>query len=564
MDKYEILEQVGKGSFGAVTKIRRKADNKLLVWKEICYGRMKEKEKQQLVSEVNILREFRHPHIVKYYDRIVDKANCKIFIVMEFCEKGDLGLLIKKHRRENNYIHEEMIWKIFIQILNALHACHNRASGKILHRDIKPGNILLDSGFNAKLADFGLSRIMGENSVYAETKVGTPYYMSPEQIADLKYNEKSDIWSAGCLLFEMAALHPPFQAKSHAELASKINKGQIEPLPSRYSDDLKRLVNWMMALDPSQRPNVVDILNLTHIVARTSPGPNLNPKPVKDETTRLKELEQRLIEKEEKLKLDEQELRRREEELNKREKRVKELEEKFSKLEDKFEVIQLVPVETEAKPDLPSQVDRLYQMNRRPPVFNNEKENLMDKPKESPAGPRRVLKAEKVFENVQNDFYPKREEDKARTPNLIPKSPNFNNRDSPVDKRNENLKARVSPGAVRKEGVDRTNPFRRGGEPAFNRYSPEAYDRWVGAKDRIGARPQSKDARRPHTANADNRKDEIYRYSPDIAYYQRKEMIARRCASAERRYGHGKYSPDLGYQDRKQFQIKYANENRFL
>ncbi len=65
MDKYEILEQVGKGSFGSVTKIRRKEDKKIMVWKEINYGRMKEKEKQQLVSEVNILREFRHPHIVK-------------------------------------------------------------------------------------------------------------------------------------------------------------------------------------------------------------------------------------------------------------------------------------------------------------------------------------------------------------------------------------------------------------------------------------------------------------------------------------------------------------------
>ena len=556
MDKYEILEQVGKGSFGAVTKIRRKSDNKLLVWKEICYGRMKEKEKQQLVSEVNILREFRHPHIVKYYDRIVDKPACKIFIVMEFCEKGDLGQLIKKHKRENNLMHEEMIWKIFIQILNALHACHNRSAGKILHRDIKPGNILLDSSFNAKLADFGLSRIMGENSVYAETKVGTPYYMSPEQIADLKYNEKSDIWSAGCLLFEMAALHPPFQAKSHAELAGKINKGQIEPLPSRYSDDLKRLVSWMMALDPSQRPNVIDILSLTHIVAKIS------PKQGKDEATRLKELEQRLIEKEEKLRLEEQDLRRREEDLLKRERKVKELEEKFLKLEDKLGAVQHLAGENEAKPDLPSQVDRLYQMYRKPPVVNNEKENLPDKPKDSPIGPRRALKAEKVFENLQNDLHGKREDEKPKTQNLIPKSPNLNNRDSPSDKRNENLKARVSPGAGRKELVDRANPFKRP-EPVFNRYSPEAYDRWAGHKDRVPSKPQNKDTRRPHTANDDNRKDEICRYSPDIAYYQRKEMIARRCASAERRYGQEKYSPEVGA-DRKQFQIKYAHENRFL
>ena len=83
---------------------------------------------------------------------------------------------------------------------------------------------------------------MGENSVYADTKVGTPYYMSPEQIAELKYNEKSDIWSAGCLLFEMASLSPPFPAKSHVELVSRIKKGEIGRIPPKYSDDLQRII----------------------------------------------------------------------------------------------------------------------------------------------------------------------------------------------------------------------------------------------------------------------------------------------------------------------------------
>ena len=109
MEKYEVLEHVGKGSFGAVTKIRRKNDNKILVWKEISYGKMKEKEKQQLVSEVNILRELRHTHIVKYYDRIIDKVNSKIFIVMEYCERGDLGQVIKKCKRENDFLSEDVI-----------------------------------------------------------------------------------------------------------------------------------------------------------------------------------------------------------------------------------------------------------------------------------------------------------------------------------------------------------------------------------------------------------------------------------------------------------------------
>lgn len=316
MEKYEVLEHVGKGSFGAVTKIRRKSDNKILVWKEISYGKMKEKEKQQLVSEVNILRELRHPNIVKYYDRIIDKANSKIYIVMEYCERGDMGLLIKKCKRENDFLSEDVIWKIFMQVLLALQACHTREAGKILHRDIKPGNVLLDSNMNVKLGDFGLSRILGENSIYAETRVGTPYYMSPEQIADSRYNEKSDIWSAGCLLFEMASLNPPFQAKSHAELAHKINLGHVERIPLRYSEELQRVVSWMLAIDYTRRPNVNEILNLPQILLR------VKEKEVRDDTQRIKDLEIKLKEREEKAKNEKEELARREEEICKREKKV--------------------------------------------------------------------------------------------------------------------------------------------------------------------------------------------------------------------------------------------------
>lgn len=123
-----------------------------------------------------------------------------------------MGSLLKKSKRENDLIAEDAIWKIFGQIMFALNECHNRAAGKILHRDLKPANIFFDAANNIKLGDFGLSREMGEHSVFATTNVGTPYYMSPEQIAEAKYNEKSDIWSAGCLLYELAALKPPFQA----------------------------------------------------------------------------------------------------------------------------------------------------------------------------------------------------------------------------------------------------------------------------------------------------------------------------------------------------------------
>jgi NIMA (never in mitosis gene a)-related kinase len=79
---------------------------------------------------------------------------------------------------------------------------------------------------------------MGEESVYAYTRVGTPYYMSPEQLTDNRYTEKSDIWSAGCILYEMASLYPPFEAKSHVQLQLKIKEGRYDRLPSKYSEEL--------------------------------------------------------------------------------------------------------------------------------------------------------------------------------------------------------------------------------------------------------------------------------------------------------------------------------------
>ena len=91
MDKYEVIAEIGKGSFGRVYKVLRKADGRQLVWKELNYGKMQEKEKQMLVTEVNILRDLRHPNIVRYYDRIIDKDTAKLYIVMEYCAGGDLA-----------------------------------------------------------------------------------------------------------------------------------------------------------------------------------------------------------------------------------------------------------------------------------------------------------------------------------------------------------------------------------------------------------------------------------------------------------------------------------------
>ncbi|NWX62313.1 NEK2 kinase, partial [Promerops cafer] len=268
-DDYEVLLTIGAGSYGKCRKVRRKADGKILVWKELDYGAMSESEKQMLVSEVNLLRELRHPNIVRYYDRIIDRSSTTLYIVMEYCDGGDLASLIAKCAKERHvkcacgphFLDESFVLRVLTQLTLALKECHRRSDGGVtVHRDLKPANVFLDGKQNVKLGDFGLARILHHDTSFATTFVGTPYYMSPEQMNYLSYNEKSDIWSLGCIVYELCALSPPFTAYNQKELAEKIREGRVRRIPYRYSDELNDLLREMLNVKDYCRPSVEDIL----------------------------------------------------------------------------------------------------------------------------------------------------------------------------------------------------------------------------------------------------------------------------------------------------------------
>ncbi|NXG04066.1 NEK2 kinase, partial [Sakesphorus luctuosus] len=270
-EDYEVLLTIGVGSYGKCRKVRRKADGKILVWKELDYGTMTESEKQMLVSEVNLLRELRHPNIVRYYDRIIDRSSTTLYIVMEYCDGGDLASLISKCARERHvkpvcgrlgmrFLDESFVLRVLTQLTLALKECHRRSDGVTVHRDLKPANVFLDGKQNVKLGDFGLARILHHDTNFAKTFVGTPYYMSPEQMNYMSYNEKSDIWSLGCLLYELCALSPPFTAYNQKDLAEKIREGKFRRIPYRYSEQLNKLLKEMLNVKDYCRPSVEDIL----------------------------------------------------------------------------------------------------------------------------------------------------------------------------------------------------------------------------------------------------------------------------------------------------------------
>ncbi|XP_036406407.1 serine/threonine-protein kinase Nek2 isoform X1 [Megalops cyprinoides] len=333
VEDYEVLYTIGSGSYGKCQKIRRKSDGKILVWKELDYGTMAESEKQMLVSEVNLLRELKHPNIVRYYDRIIDRTNTTLYIVMEYCEGGDLSSLITRCIKERRYLDEEFILRVLAQLSLALKECHRRSDGghTVLHRDLKPANIFLDIKQNVKLGDFGLARILNHDTSFAKTFVGTPYYMSPEQMNRTSYNEKSDIWSLGCLVYELCALSPPFTAYNQKELAEKIREGKFRRIPYRYSEELNTLLSKMLNLKDYLRPSVESIVQSSLIAnmveeeqrkaqwrCQRRSAEQERPRPT-DTAAELRLKEQQLQEREKALKEREQRLEQREQELCARE-----------------------------------------------------------------------------------------------------------------------------------------------------------------------------------------------------------------------------------------------------
>ncbi|KAI1651050.1 kinase-like protein [Daldinia loculata] len=282
--QYETLEKIGHGSFGVIRKIRRKADGKILCRKEISYLKMSQKEREQLHAEFQILSTLRHPNIVGYYHREHLKETQDLYLYMEYCGNGDLGRVIKGLANRKEYAEEQFVWEIFSQLVTALYRCHYGVNppsvgknvleivtmGKtkapqgavtILHRDLKPENVFLGENNSVKLGDFGLSKMIQSHD-FASTYVGTPFYMSPEICAAERYTLKSDIWSLGCIIYELCAREPPFNAKNHFQLVQKIKEGKVPPLPRVYSGELMAVIKDCLRVNPDLRPDTATLLNL--------------------------------------------------------------------------------------------------------------------------------------------------------------------------------------------------------------------------------------------------------------------------------------------------------------
>ena len=255
MDGFNILSKIGEGSYSTVLKVQRIEDGNIYALKRVKFYKLSDKEKENALNEIRILASVKNKNVISYKEAFFDEKDSSLGIVMEYADKGDLFQLITERKKTKNYFTEQEVWKIFIQLLNGLKALHDF---KILHRDIKSANVFLFKDGSAKLGDLNVSKVAKKGLGYTQT--GTPYYASPEVWKDLSYDNKSDIWSLGCVLYEMITLFPPFRAQNMENLFKKVIKGEISKIPDKYSFDLFTVIQLLIQVKPEKRPSCDEIL----------------------------------------------------------------------------------------------------------------------------------------------------------------------------------------------------------------------------------------------------------------------------------------------------------------
>ncbi|XP_039047016.1 serine/threonine-protein kinase TIO-like [Hibiscus syriacus] len=242
IEEYHVIELVGEGSFGKVYKGRRKYTGQTVAMKFIMKHGKSEKDIHNLRQEIEILRKLKHENIIEMIDSF--ESQQEFCVVTEFAQ-GDLFQILE----DDKCLPEEQVQAIAKQLVRAMHYLH---SNRIIHRDMKPQNILIGAGSIVKLCDFGFARAMSTNTVVLKSIKGTPLYMAPELVREQPYNHTVDLWSLGVILYELFVGQPPFYTNSVYALIRHIIKDPVK-YPDEMSASFKSFLKGLLNKVPQNR-----------------------------------------------------------------------------------------------------------------------------------------------------------------------------------------------------------------------------------------------------------------------------------------------------------------------
>ncbi|KAL6052912.1 TAO kinase 1a [Balamuthia mandrillaris] len=250
---YELTDILGKGSHGTVYKAINRMDGTIAAVKKLPDIFQSKKDLKDSLREITILKELNSQFCIEYYNSYF--KNGDLWIAMEYFDAGSIGdlLVVKKQA-----LSESQIRMIVYQVLKGLEHLHSR---RMIHRDIKAGNVLLNKKGQVKLADFGITTLVSPNEKKS-TQIGSPFWMSPELIVGDGYDQKTDIWSLGMTILELAEPFHPFFSQEPLSAVFQIVSGPPPQLTRKeeWSQHFLEFLNLCLDKDPQQRPGATQLL----------------------------------------------------------------------------------------------------------------------------------------------------------------------------------------------------------------------------------------------------------------------------------------------------------------
>ncbi|XP_077498668.1 serine/threonine-protein kinase PLK1-like [Amblyomma americanum] len=207
--------------------------------------------RKPLEEEINIHRTLCHENVVRFHGHFEDAKN--VYIILELCTRQSL-----------EEMHRPRGWRSESEVRNLMHkvlrACEYLVQEHVIHRDLKPGNLLLTQHSQLKVADFGLATRVPYSRQLKRTICGTTNYMAPEMLSQKGYSYAADIWAVGCIMYKLLVGRPPFDSPSYAETAVRIKRNKFE-IASTVSPEASALIRWILQPEPARRPSIEAIMH---------------------------------------------------------------------------------------------------------------------------------------------------------------------------------------------------------------------------------------------------------------------------------------------------------------